>query len=267
MTALRVLTVDDEPLALRRLQVALENIPDVVHVASAGGRAEALRQIARHQPDVILLDVRMRDGSGFDIVENLMHDEPPVFIFVSAFDDHAAKAFEVRAIDYILKPVGFERLKSALDRARSEIATRSAEERIAELREVIRTLREQVRVGPAKRYEAEFWVRRNVTGLLRVPVETIEWISADDDYVCLHTSAGNHLLRDTIRGILSRLDPAQFIRIHRSTVVRIAAIQAVKRNGVSSREVHLANGTRLKVGRVYNKALKNILAVGHSMAS
>ena len=127
MTDLRVLTVDDEPLALRRLHVALENIPDVVHVGSAGGRAEALRQIEKHRPDVILLDVRMRDGSGFDIVEKLMSGEPPVIIFVSAFDDHAAKAFEVRAIDYILKPVGYDRLKSALDRARGEIATRSAE--------------------------------------------------------------------------------------------------------------------------------------------
>lgn len=260
MTDLRVLTVDDEPLALRRLHVALENIPDVVHVGSAGGRAEALRQIEKHRPDVILLDVRMRDGSGFDIVEKLMRGAPPVIIFVSAFDDHAAKAFEVRAIDYILKPVSYDRLKCALDRARCEIATRSAEERIAELREVIRTLRDQVRVEPSKRFEAEFWVRRNVTGLLRVPVESIEWISADDDYVCLHTSAGNHLLRDTIRGILGRLDPTQFIRIHRSSVVRITAIQAVKRNGVSSREVHLTNGTRLKVGRVYNKMLKQALA-------
>jgi DNA-binding LytR/AlgR family response regulator len=260
MTELRVLTVDDEPLALRRLQLALENIPDVVQVGSARGRAEALRMIDKHRPNVILLDVRMRDGSGFDIVEKLIRSEPPAVIFVSAFDNHAAKAFEVRAIDYILKPVGYDRLKSALDRARGAIATRTAEERIAELREVIRTLREEVRSEPVQRYEAEFWVRRNVTGLLRVPVETIEWISADDDYVCLHTNSGNHLLRDTIRGILGRLDPAQFIRIHRSSVVRIDAIQAVKRNGMSSREIHLADGTRLKVGRVYNKELKQALA-------
>lgn len=260
MSELRVLTVDDEPLALRRLQLALENVPDVLHVGAARGRAEALRLIDKHRPDVILLDVRMRDGTGFDIVEELIGGEPPAVIFVSAFDNHAAKAFEVRAIDYILKPVGYERLRSALDRARSEIETRSSEERIAELKEVIRTLREEVRSEPAQRFEAEFWVRRNVTGLLRVPVESIEWISADDDYVCLHTSSGNHLLRDTIRGILGRLDPAQFIRIHRSSVVRIYAIQAVKRNGVSSREVHLANGTRLKVGRVYNKLLKQVLA-------
>jgi two-component system LytT family response regulator len=260
MTDLRVLTVDDEPLALRRLQLALENIPEVVHVGSARGRAEALRQIEKHRPDVILLDVRMRDGTGFDVVEKLIRSEPPAVIFVSAFDDHAVKAFEVRAIDYILKPIGYDRLRSALDRARCEIATRSAEERIGELNEVIRTLREQVRVEPAKRYETEFWVRRNVTGLLRVPVETIDWISADDDYVCLHTSAGNHLLRDTIRGILGRLDPTQFIRIHRSSVVRVAAIQAVKRNGVSSREVHLTDGTRLKVGRVYSRALMQTLA-------
>lgn len=260
MTELRILTVDDEPLALRRLQLALENIPDTVHIGSARGRGEALRLIDKHRPDVILLDVRMRDGSGFDIVERLTSGEPPVVIFVSAFDNHAAKAFEVRAIDYILKPVGYDRLRSALDRARCEIATRSAEERIAELREVIRTLREDDRVEPSQRYEAEFWVRRNVTGLLRVPVESIEWISADDDYVCLHTSSGNHLLRDTIRGILARLDPAQFIRIHRSSIVRINSIHAVKRNGVSSREVHLANGTKLKVGRVYNKELKQVLA-------
>lgn len=260
MTELRVLTVDDEPLALRRLQLALENVPDVTHVGSARGRSEALQLIDKQRPDVVLLDVRMRDGSGFDIVEQLADGEPPAVIFVSAFDTHAARAFEVRAIDYILKPVGFERLRSALERARSEIETRSSQERIAELKEVIWTLREEVRAEPVQRFEAEFWVRRNVTGLLRVPVETIDWISADDDYVCLHTCSGNHLLRDTIRGILSRLDPAKFIRIHRSTIVRIDAIQAVKRNGVSSREVLLVDGTRLKVGRVYNKQLKLALA-------
>lgn len=260
MNELRILTVDDEPLALRRLQLALESIPDVEHVGSATGRAEALRMIDKHRPNVVLLDVRMRDGSGFDIVEKLPSGKPPAIIFVSAFDNHAAKAFEVRAIDYILKPVGYDRLRSALDRARWEVATRSAEERIAELKEVIRTLREDAPAEPIRRYEAEFWVRRNVTGLLRIPVGSIEWISADDDYVCLHTNTGNHLLRDTIRGILGRLDPAQFVRIHRSTVVRIDAIHAVKRNGVSSREVHLADGTRLKVGRVYNKELKQALA-------
>lgn len=260
MTELRVLTVDDEPLALRRLQLALENIPEVVHVGCARGQAEALRQIAKHRPDVILLDVRMRDGNGFDVVEKLIRGEPPAVIFVTAFDDHAARAFEVRAVDYILKPVGYDRLKSALDRARCEIVTRTAEERIAELGEVIRALREEVRADPVQRYEAEFWVRRNVTGLLRVPVDSIEWISADDDYVCLHTNTGNHLLRDTIRGILGRLDPAQFVRIHRSSVVRIDCIHAVKRNGVSSREVQLVNGTRLKIGRVYNKELKRALS-------
>jgi two-component system LytT family response regulator len=259
MNALRVLTVDDEPLALRRLQLALRNVPNVTHIGSARGKTEALQLIDKHRPDVILLDVRMRDGSGFDIVEKLIRGEPPAVIFVSAFDDHAARAFEVRAIDYILKPVGFDRLRSALDRARSEIEHRSSDERIAELKEVIRTLREEVRTEPLQRFEAEFWVRRNVTGLLRVPVDSINWISADDDYVCLHTNAGNHLLRDTIRGILARLDPAQFIRIHRSSVVRIDAIEAVKRNGLSSREVHLTNGTRLKVGRVYNKLLKQML--------
>lgn len=260
MTELRVVTVDDEWLALRRLQLALESIPDVVHIGSARGGPEALRLIEKHQPDVILLDVNLRGGSGFEVVEKLAQGEPPAVIFVSAFDKHAARAFEVRAIDYILKPVGYDRLRAALDRARYEIATRSSEERIAELKEVIRTLRDDVRAEPKPRYEAEFWVRRNVTGLLRVPIESIHWISADDDYVCLHTSAGNHLLRDTIRGILGRLDPTQFIRIHRSSVVRIDAIQAVKRNGVSSREVHLTNGTRLKVGRVYNKELKQALA-------
>lgn len=264
MSILRVLTVDDEPLALRRLQVALEHIPEIEHVGAARGRAEALRLIDKYEPDVVLLDVRMRDGNGFDVVEKLVKEDPPAVIFVSAFDDHAARAFEVRAIDYILKPVGFDRLCAALERARKDIATRTSQDRIAELAAVVRTLREEMRSVPPKRYETEFWVRRNVTGLVRVPIETIQWITADDDYVCLHTSVGNHLLRETIRGITERLDPAEFTRVHRSTIARISAISEVRRVGVSSREILLSNGERLKVGRVYQKLLKR--ALGSAMA-
>lgn len=260
MSPLRVLTIDDEPLALRRLAVALERIPDVVHVGAASGRADAIRQMAECKPEVLLLDIKMRDGTGFDVIDALPRDSAPSVIFVTAFDDYATRAFDVSAIDYVLKPVGFERLRTALDKARHALATRDADERIAELRDVVETLRAEAHTAPVPRYESEFWVRRGVTDFVRVPVDTIDWISAEDDYVCFHAEGRHHLLRETISGMVGRLDPTRFVRIHRSTIVRSAAIAEVKRTGVATQEVVLMTGERLRVGRVHARTLRRMLA-------
>ena len=259
MTPLRVLTVDDEPLALRRLQLVLADMPDIAHVGSAKGRTEALRLIAERQADVVLLDIKLRDGTGFDVIDRLADDRLPAIIFVTAFDDYAARAFDVSAIDYVLKPVGFERLRRALDKARAELATRDADQRIAELRDVVGKLRDAARAEKPRRYEAEFWVRRNVTDFVRVPVDTVEWISAEDDYVCLHADGRRHLLRETIRGALGRLDPARFVRVHRSALVGVGSIAEVRRSTLGTLEVVTARGDRIKVGRVYAKALRRAL--------
>lgn len=256
---LRVLTVDDEPLALRRLELMLADIENVDHVGAAQGRANAQLLIAEQRPDVVLLDIRMRDGTGFDVVEGLLDHAAPVIVFVTAFDDFAVRAFEINAADYVLKPVSAERLRQALDRARVVIETTSAADRISELRAIVDNLRDRLRETSAKQ-GGEFWVRRGATDFVRVGVDTIQWVTAEDDYVRLHTGERSYLVRNTIRGVMATLDEDQFVRIHRSTLVRIGAIAQVRRVGVSSLELEMTGGVRLRAGRVYGKVLRRIVA-------
>ncbi len=259
MSALRILTVDDEPLALRRLQVVLSSMEEITHVGAATGRAEATRMIAERRPDVVLLDIKLRDGSGFDVIDRMPSENCPAVIFVTAFDDFAARAFDVSAADYVLKPVSFDRLHRALERARAQLRTRDSEQRVIELRAIVDTLRRNAERRQPPRYEAEFWVRRNLTGFVRVPVDSIDRISAEDDYVCLHTQGREHLLRETVSGVMARLDPSLFTRVHRSTLVRIGAIAEVRRSAIGALEILLTGGERVKVGRVYAKHLRNVL--------
>ena len=256
----KVVMIDDEPLALRRLQIILADFPDIELVGTANGRAEGLERIKTQKPDIVLLDIRMRDGSGFDVIDAMPAELTPAIIFVTAFDDFAIKAFEVNAADYLLKPVSVERLRQALDRARAAVETTTASERIADLRNVVDNLRDRLRETTAPRFEAEFWVRRNATDFVRVGVDSIIWISAEDDYVRLHTADRSYLLRETITGVVARLDPSLFIRVHRAKVVRISSIAQVRRVGIATLELELAGGVRLRAGRIYAKALRQIVA-------
>jgi two-component system, LytTR family, response regulator len=137
---LRLLTVDDEPLALRRLKLILQDMPGIVHVGEATGCEVALAEIGRLQPDIVLLDIRMRDGTGFDVIERLP-TKAPAIIFVSAFDSYAIRAFDSSVVDYVLKPVEFDRLRAAINRAAQRLAEAGAQEQVAELRAVVANLR------------------------------------------------------------------------------------------------------------------------------
>ena len=258
---LRVLAVDDEALALRRLQLALGEMPDVELVGMAKSCAAARKAIAELRPDVVLLDIKMRDGSGLDVADALPEEEPPAVIFVTAFDAYATRAFDLRAADYVLKPVEFDRLRRAIDSARMSLESRRAADRIAELKAVVRALRDRADAEPAERPDAELWVRRSVTNFVRVPVDEVDWIAAEGGgYVRLHTRDRSFLHRGTISGLQSRFDPQAFVRIHRGTLVRLAAVAEVRRTALGLPEVILASGTRLRVGRVHAKQLRRRLA-------
>ena len=252
-----VLTVDDEILALKRLKLLLGNFPDVEHVGEASGCDEAMEKVRQLNPDILLLDIKMRDGTGFDLLERLQPPHMPAVVFVSAFSHYATRAFDQRAIDYVLKPVESARLAEAIERARESLATRDAEQKISELKSVVAALRANLEENGDSPYEKEFWIREHVTGFVRVPVDAIELVTSEDDYVRLHTREGSHLMRGSIRNFESRVDPDAFTRIHRKTLVRLAAIREIRKPPFGPQEVVLRNGERFRVGRVYAKKFRD----------
>jgi two-component system LytT family response regulator len=253
----KVLIVDDEPLARRRLQLALGEVGGpYVLVGEASGRASALQLIERERPDILLLDIRMRDGSGFDVLDALSADHVPAVIFVTAFDEFATRAFDVDATDYLLKPVEFERLRLALDRAVEKLGSRSGADQLAELHRVIAALRATPAAEPPPPPESDFWIRRSTGGFVRVPAGSIDWAVIEEDYVRLHCNGRSYLLRDSIRGLAAKLDPRRFLQIHRSTLVRIDCIVEMVRGSSGLPEVVLTSGDRLNVGRIYARSLR-----------
>jgi DNA-binding LytR/AlgR family response regulator len=218
-----------------------------------------LALIEKLRPDVLLLDINMAGFGGFDVVEGLTAANAPLIIFVTAFDEYAVRAFQVSAIDYLLKPLEFDRLRAALDKARTTLRLIDADERTAELKELIATLRRDRQPAEQPRYETELWAPRG-SGFERVLVSQIDWIEAERDYVHLHTPGRSYLLRETMNGIQSRLDPDMFIRVHRSALVRIDRIGVICRPGYGRFSVQMTTGQEVPVGRTYVKKIRKLIA-------
>jgi two-component system LytT family response regulator len=259
MTRLRILTVDDEPLALRRLKVLLQRIHQVDHVGQASGCSDALTKIEALQPDVVLLDIKMRDGSGFEVLEVLRRQSnPPNVIFVTAYDQFAVRAFDTQITDYLLKPVERERLLRALGRAEQRLALSDAEQRVEELQQIVRQLRNCPDGSAATAYQSEFWVKGSGT-VVRVSVDSIECVGSEGEYIGIQTPTGKHLLRSSIRQFLEQVEPGIFAQIHRGWVVRQSSITGLCSRGPDGPEVILRSGRRLPAGRVYLRELRRRL--------
>ena len=259
MNPLRVLTVDDELLALKRLRVLLQTMPHVEHVGEASNCGDALARIHELRPNVVLLDIKMRDGSGFEVVEAVAErPNPPAIVFVTAFDQFAPQAFDCAVVDYLLKPVELDRLARALSRAQQRLKAVDAEQRADELHQILRNLR----LGPASEgdpaYETEFWLR-NSSGLVRVPVDAIDYVTSADEYISIHTPSGAHLMRGSIRQFTHRVEPGLFVRVHRRWLVKRSAIAALSTRPIGRAEVVLRNGMRLPAGRVHMKHLRDMV--------
>ncbi|HZF41978.1 MAG TPA: LytTR family DNA-binding domain-containing protein [Sphingomonadaceae bacterium] len=257
---MRLLLVDDEPLALDRLRVALRGMPDVEVAGVATDGVEALEQIEALRPDLVLLDIQMPGITGMAVAEVLREQAArPEIVFVTAFNRFAPDAFDVEAADYLLKPVDFDRLRTAIARARRRRSLRDAEGRAAELDAVVVALRADAARGESQTdagqvFEDGIWVPgRN--GAVRVPVDTIDWIEAARDYVMLNTPLKSHILRATMNQMEERLDPGVMTRIHRSHMVRIAAVNAVERPGRGMLRLILADDVKLQVGPNYIEAI------------
>lgn len=259
MSPLRVLLVDDEALALRRLELLLATIDGVEICGRAWGCAQAVERTAVLRPDAVLLDMRMRDGSGFDYLSRIDPELKLQVIFVTAFDSHAVDAFAHHAVDYLLKPVDRDRLSIALTRARTLIEQNVRAERAEELQAIVANLREHMREEERPAFDREIWIRKKVTGFIRVATDEIDWIAAEDDYVRIHAAGKVYLLRSTLGEMLGRLDPEQFARIHRSTIVRRAVVTEYFRDGTSFKAL-LKDGQQLPVGRAYAKEIRRELA-------
>lgn len=256
MSVLRVLTIDDEVLALRRLKLLLQTIPQVDHAGEANSCRDALAKIDSLKPDAVLLDIKMRDGTGFDVVEAVSQlPNSPAVIFVTAFDEFAVQAFDSAVADYLLKPVERDRLVRALERVQRRHKLLDAEQRVDELHQIVRALRSARQADHPNAYESEFWLKSS-GGLVRVPVDAIESVSSEDEYIAIHTASGSHLMRGSIRQFSERVEPGLFVRIHRRWLVKQTAIAELRTRALSSAEIVLRNGQRLPAGRVYLKELR-----------
>jgi len=251
MNALSVLVVDDEPLARRRLFRLLHRLDWIRRIDEAVDVRDAREQLDSAQPDILLLDIQMPGGNGFDLLEGI--DQPPVVVFVTAFDHHALQAFEANAIDYLTKPVEPGRFAQAMTRARQAAEQRTQTERIQELQEAIAALKRSV--GQQTRRVADLWVKHRGEHL-RLAADTITRIQAERDYTRLHVDGADYLYPDNLSTIERRLDPEAFMRVHRSTIVRCESVTRIRGTAFSTLVLVMSDGAEVRVGRTYTTAVR-----------
>jgi two-component system LytT family response regulator len=237
---IRTLIVDDEPPALANLRVLLRRDQEVEIIAECGSGAEALTEIRGKKPDLVFLDVQMPECDGFDVLE-LLGGELPAFIFVTAYDQYALRAFEAGALDYLLKP---------FDNARFDRALARAKERIAHAKSAAKKL--------------ERFAIKGTGQISFVNIAEIDWIEAADYYACLHVGAKSHLLRRSIAELEEDLDPRRFCRIHRSAIVNLERVRGLELREDGEHDAVLEDGTRLRMSRRYRKELQSRMGVSQS---
>jgi len=242
MTPLRVVIVDDEPLARDSVRLALAHDEDVTVVAECEDGDAAAEAIDALRPDVVFLDVQMPGRDGFGVIEAVGPGRMPAVIFVTAYDAHALRAFEVHALDYLLKPFDDARIREALDRAR----------RAGALEERLTALVEQMtrRGAEGGHYVTRFVVRHGDRASL-VRAADVEWIEADGNYVVLHVRGGAHRLRASLRALAEQLDPRQFARIHKSTIVNLDRVRELQPWFGGDYVAILVDGRQLRVSRSF----------------
>jgi two-component system, LytTR family, response regulator len=251
---IRVLLVDDEPLARSMLREMLSGDPQVVIVGESSNGHEALEAIRAHSPDLIFLDVQMPELGGFEVLDSLGKGEIPHVIFVTAYDQYAVRAFEVQALDYLLKPFDQERFDISWQRAKAQIIRDRNGGRTMDQR--ILALLEELKSG--KEYLERLVIK---TGGRIYFLETceIDWIEAEGNYVSVHSAKKSHLLRETISSLESQLDPKKFVRIHRSSIVRLDFIRELQPWFHGEYRVILQDGTQLTLSRNHRDKLQEAL--------
>jgi two-component system, LytTR family, response regulator len=256
---IRTILVDDEKLAIQGLEIRLAPFEDIEIVATCHNGREAIRKIKTLKPDLVFLDIQMPGFDGFSVVQGVMDIDPPLFVFVTAYSEHAIKAFEAQAIDYLMKPVEPDRLADTMDRVRARLADKRTSEEVERLRNVINEVAPDAADHIPASSDEEMATSRfekliNVKDrgqIFRVDVESIERIDAAGDYMCIYTADNSLILRETMKDLEKRLDPRTFQRVHRSTIVNLDQVREVKPHTNGECFLVLESGAQVKVSRSY----------------
>lgn len=250
---IRTLIIDDEPLAREKIRMLLHSDPEIEIVGESGGGQEAANTILEETPDLVFLDIQMPQLDGFGVLQAIDAQRMPVIVFVTAYDEYALKAFEVHALDYLLKPFDRDRFQAALVRAKKQVRS----ERTTEVNERIFSLLSQLKEGEAG------WLDRLVvkTGgrISFVQVDEIDWIEAAGNYVELHVGQESHLVRGTMKGLEERLDPRRFVRVQRSAIVNIRRIREIQPWFSGDYLIVLEGGGEITTGQAYRTGLKALI--------
>jgi two-component system, LytTR family, response regulator len=244
---MKILIVDDEPLARRGIRVCLRKIPNAEVVGEASSGSEALERIEDLRPDLVFLDVQMPDMTGLEVAATLNPTTAPLIIFLTAYNEFALRAFAVHAVDYILKPIHDARFMEAVDIARQRLRDRQA----GALMSNIHALLEAQRTEQGRAPYAEKIIAKSGNRTLYISVDDIDWIEAAGDYAALHVGQRTHLIRETLEGLERQFDPSQFVRIHRSTIVARKHIRQLRLLPSRDASVILQDGTELRASRRY----------------
>ena len=261
---LRAVVVDDEPLARRGLKLRLNLRDDIEVVGEAANGQEALNEVTRLKPDVLFLDIQMPKMDGFDVVAGLQQDNMPLVIFVTAFDQYAVEAFDVHAVDYLLKPIDEERLAESIVRAHDHHAREGAVNDKQRLLELIISITGKSEAAVSQlmddsengAYPSKLAIKDGTTTTL-VETDQIEWVDAAGDYMCLHAGGETHVMRSTMKQLEGQLDPTRFQRIHRSTIVNLERVVKVCSHMNGEFFLILDNGATVKMSRSYKEKVKH----------
>jgi two-component system, LytTR family, response regulator len=252
-TKIRTLIVDDEDLARERIQALLEEQPDIEIVGLCADGTSAIETIDRERPDLVFLDVQMPGMDGFEVVENIDTEHVPAIVFVTAYDGHALRAFEINALDFLLKPFDQARFEKALERARSQLnrdRTSLIDARLVSLLEGLHEERKYPERLIVKSGGRVFFVR----------TEDIDWVEASGNYVKIHAKGEAHLIRESMKNMETKLDSKIFVRIHRSAIVNIDRIKELEPWFHGEYVVIMRDGTRLTASRVFSERLSTAIA-------
>ncbi len=266
---IRTAIVDDEVLSRRGIALRLHQAPEFEIVAECSNGREAVGTLQRERPDLVFLDIQMPGLSGFDVLAHLPRDVLPLVVFVTAYDQYAVRAFEARAIDYLLKPIDDRRFDATLQRVRQSAGARSAADQRDRLMEIVAEITGAGEIGLEELLEhgtAALGVRqpqvlpiRQGRKTVRVPIPAIQWIDAAGDYMCVHAEGDTHILRGTMKELEEILDPRLFQRVHRSTIVNLRFVKSLRAHMNGEYFLTLEAGQELKLSRTYRDKVEHFL--------
>lgn len=262
---IRTILVDDEKLAIQGLQLRLEPYEDVEIIDTCLNGREAIRKIKTEKPDLVFLDIQMPGFDGFSVVKGVMEIEPPLFVFVTAFEEHAVRAFEANAVNYLMKPVAEDKLADTIERVRVRLAEKKSAEEADKLKSVLQEVApdkaDAIAEGETEssdRFEKLINVKDRGQ-IFRVEVDSIEHIEAAGDYMCIYTGDNSLILRETMKDLERRLDPKNFQRVHRSTIVNLNQVRQVKPHTNGECFLVLESGAEVKVSRSYRDVVARFI--------